>query len=59
MQQQMRGTDSRPSAGHSAQLAEFSPVDSEVSLRFDALDGTAGVIGPRTWTGAHCLCLAA
>ena len=32
--------------------ADFAPFDSEASLRMDALDGTAGVTGPRTWTGA-------
>ena len=31
--------------------ADFAPFDSEASLRMDALDGTAGVTGPRTWTG--------
>ena len=54
----MQGAGSRAAmqgvAGHSAQLADFAPFDSEASLRFDALDGTAGVSGPRTWAGVRC-----
>ena len=33
--------------------ADFAPYDSDASLRMDALDGTAGLTGPRTWTGAR------
>ena len=54
----LQSTWFRPAYGQPTQFADFAAADSEVSLRFEALDGTAGMTGPRTWLGACCRMLA-
>ena len=48
---QRQAPQQRDENGILDQQAAFAGTDDELSLRMDALDGTAGMTGPRTWKG--------